>query len=227
MIFGVKRNKDNKDEVQSKYDFEYSEEEIEDLPEFGEGSYWDNRYKNDTGLYDWYFNWWRVSPLLKNYIEDRKNNVLVLGCGNSTMSADMVKDGFQKVYNIDISSVVIDNMKNTFKDEPKLIWEEMNCAVLKYNDNFFDLCIDKGTLDAIVCNSDDINLMRDSLKEIYRTLKPGGRFISITFGSPSRRLPFYTLEKLEWKMLPPLQMKQEEDDERDIHHFIYIFEKNA
>ena len=139
------------------------------------------------------------------------------------MSADMVKDGFQKVYNIDISSVVINNMRDTFKDEPRLIWEEMNCAKMSFEDNFFDLCIDKGTLDAIVCNIDDVNLKG---KEIQRTLKPGGRFISITFGSPSRRLHFYTLEKLDWKLLPPFQMKQEDDDERDIHHYIYIFEKN-
>lgn len=222
----IRKKKENEDEVQSKNDFDYSEEESDNLPEFGEGSYWDDRYKNDSGFFDWYFDWWRVSPLLKDHIGDRKNKVLVLGCGNSTMSSDMVKDGFQKVYNIDISSVVINNMRDTFKDEPRLIWEEMNCAKMSFEDNFFDLCIDKGTLDAIVCNIDDVNLMKQSLKEIHRTLKPGGRFISITFGSPSRRLHFYTLEKLDWKLLPPFQMKQEDDDERDIHHYIYIFEKN-
>lgn len=227
MIIRVKQKREIEDGIQSQFDFEYSEEDIEELPEFGKKSYWDNRYKSSNENFDWYFDWWRVSPLLEKYTNGKKNSALVLGCGNSTMSRDMIKDGFQMVYNIDISSVVIEQMSQLYKDEPKLIWEKMNCAKLSYKDNSFDLIFDKGTLDAIICHPNDFQRMEDTLKEVHRTLKPGGRFISITFGSPSRRLPFYTLVKLDWTLLPPFQMKHEDYDVRDIHHFVYVFEKNS
>ncbi|OHT16231.1 Phosphoethanolamine N-methyltransferase-related protein [Tritrichomonas foetus] len=221
-----RKNIEKVDEAHGQFDFEYSEEETEDLPEFGETEYWDDRYKKEEDkLFDWYFDWNRVSKLLTQYTNNHKEKVLVLGCGNSPLSADLLDDGFSSVYSIDVSSVVIEKMKEIYKDKKNLYWETMNCAELKYDSNFFDLCLDKGTLDAVVCSVKDQELVKNTLEEVYRTLKPGGFFISITFGPPSRRLPFFNLVKLDWKLLPPFQIKHEDDDERDIHHFVYAFQK--
>ena len=222
----MKIKKDQSDEIIGSNEFDYSEEDAKELPEYGKRKYWDDRYQSENQLYDWYFDWNYVSPFVKQITENRKNNVLVLGCGNSSLSYEMAQEGFHSIYSIDISSVVIEQMKEKYKDQPNLIWETMNCASLKYEDNFFDLCIDKGTLDAVVCHPKDTSLVSSTLKEVYRTLKPNGAFISITFGSPSRRLPFFNLVKLNWKLLPPIQLKFDEKYERDIHHYIYTFQKS-
>ena len=34
---------------------------------------------------------------------------------------------------------------------PNMKWEIMDCRDLKYNDEFFDLVLDKSTIDALLC----------------------------------------------------------------------------
>jgi SAM-dependent methyltransferase len=52
-------------------------------------------------------------PLVKSYFPPRdKCRVLILGCGNSTMAEDMVRDGWMgEIVNVDFSPVVIGQMK--------------------------------------------------------------------------------------------------------------------
>lgn len=55
----------------------------------------------------------------------------------------------------------------------------------------FDAVIDKGTLDANMCGEahEGITASQSIMLECYRVLKPGGRFIEITYGAPVDRLP--------------------------------------
>jgi len=47
--------------------------------------------------------------------------VLIVGCGNSELSAAMADDGFTDVVSIDYSAVVIDKMIDTYKQhKPQL-----------------------------------------------------------------------------------------------------------
>lgn len=87
------------------FDFEYSSND-EEL-----------KNKEDPKPYDWYFEWSRISPLLKKKHIKEKNDVLVIGCGNSTMSNDLVSEGFKNIINIDISPVVIKQMQKTYKGQ--------------------------------------------------------------------------------------------------------------
>jgi 2-polyprenyl-3-methyl-5-hydroxy-6-metoxy-1,4-benzoquinol methylase len=53
-------------------------------------------------------------PIIESMIggqQKDKVKILNLGCGNSIMCEEMYDDGFANIYNIDISSVVIDYMK--------------------------------------------------------------------------------------------------------------------
>lgn len=52
-------------------------------------------------------------PVLKSLFDEhirREQPVLMIGCGNSTLSEEMVKDNYKKIVNIDFSKVVIDSM---------------------------------------------------------------------------------------------------------------------
>eukprot|EP00514_Thraustochytrium_sp_LLF1b_P006758 CAMPEP_0184531960 /NCGR_PEP_ID=MMETSP0198_2-20121128/13874_1 /TAXON_ID=1112570 /ORGANISM="Thraustochytrium sp., Strain LLF1b" /LENGTH=197 /DNA_ID=CAMNT_0026924449 /DNA_START=354 /DNA_END=945 /DNA_ORIENTATION=- len=47
-------------------------------------------------------------------------------CGNSRMTEDMYEDGFTSIANIDISKVVVEQMKERHKDKATLTWQVMN-----------------------------------------------------------------------------------------------------
>lgn len=219
------KSKKQEDPPKSHFDFEYSDStEYDSAPDYGAESYWENRYKTSQENYDWYFEWKYFSPHLNQYI-NHSGKSLVIGCGNSTMSFEMASEGFEDIYNIDISSTVIEQMKEKYKEMKQLKWEVMDCTNMKYNDNTFQSIFDKGTIDAILCNEDLKTQISKLLKEIYRVLKKNGRFYSITFGSPSNRLEFLKLEKLDWYLYPPISLRYEKEGVRSSKTYIYIFEK--
>lgn len=49
---------------------------------YGESWYWDKRYANESGPFDWYQKYHSLEPLINLYIP-RGRKVLVVGCGNS------------------------------------------------------------------------------------------------------------------------------------------------
>ena len=55
---------------------------------------------------------------------------------------------FRDITNIDISEVVIDQMKEKHSDLP-MRWEVMDATNMTFPDETFDLVIDKGTFDAL------------------------------------------------------------------------------
>ncbi|GFZ11560.1 S-adenosyl-L-methionine-dependent methyltransferases superfamily protein [Actinidia rufa] len=77
---------------------------------YGDPSYWDNRYAQEPGTFDWYQKYPALAPLLHLYIPTH-HRILVVGCGNSAFSEGMVDDGYVDVVNIDISSVAIEAMR--------------------------------------------------------------------------------------------------------------------
>ena len=104
--------------------------------------------------------------------------VLIAGCGTSQVGEAMLSDGFQDITNIDFSSIVIDQMKEKYTNEwhtnlfanlrherklgeddssntqppQKMIFEVMDLTKkLKFANDTFDLIVCKGTLDAVLC----------------------------------------------------------------------------
>ena len=61
-------------------------------------------------MFDWLEDYNSLKSLLKQFCQPH-HKILVLGCGNAEFSEDMYDDGFPYIYNIDISTVVIDQMK--------------------------------------------------------------------------------------------------------------------
>ena len=77
------------------------------MPNYGDPKYWDRRYKeNDGNVFDWLEDYNTLKSIFEGLI-NKNNKILMLGCGNSSLSEEMYKDGFENIYNIDISSIVI------------------------------------------------------------------------------------------------------------------------
>ncbi|XP_047317061.1 EEF1A lysine methyltransferase 4 [Impatiens glandulifera] len=155
---------------------------------YGEASYWDKRYSQETGPFDWYQKYHSLSPLLRLYISPH-HRVLVVGCGNSAFSEDMVNDGFEDVVNSDISSVVIEAMQTKYSHLPQMKYMKMDVRDMNaFQGGFFDAVIDKGTLDSILCGHNSRENAIKMLGEVERVLKNKGVYILITYGAPSHRL---------------------------------------
>ena len=102
--------------------------------EYAKKEFWDDRFKESKGFFDWYANWKEIKPdfetLLQGVIGVHESpselmaahshlTILQVGCGNSKMSQEMaVGDGYWHIYNTDISGVVLDKMKKHHESLP-------------------------------------------------------------------------------------------------------------
>lgn len=76
--------------------------------------------------------------------------ILVIGCGNSKMSEEMYDDGFTNLTNIDISQVVIDQMKVRNEERPSMQWIKMDVTEMTFENESFDIVLDKSTIDTLL-----------------------------------------------------------------------------
>ena len=59
---------------------------------------------------EWFFGFEHMKHLLEDHVQSKAARILMLGCGNSTLSADMYRAGYHNITNIDISPTVIEKM---------------------------------------------------------------------------------------------------------------------
>ena len=86
------------------------------------------------------------------------------------MSAEMYRDGYRDITNIDYSSVVIRKMKEKYKSLDTVKWEVMDVADIKYEDESFDAVIEKGTLDSLLVTETDPWSMSENGKSTMDTI---------------------------------------------------------
>lgn len=78
------------------------------MPNYGDPKYWDKRYAENAGtMFDWLEDYNSLKSLFQTLIPSKESRILVIGCGNAPLSEDLYDDGYRNVFNIDISSVVI------------------------------------------------------------------------------------------------------------------------
>lgn len=119
--------------------------------------------------------------------------ILLTGCGNSRLSEDMYDVGYHLLKNIDISDVVIRQMTSRNETKrPQMKFIKMDLLDLQYDDEFFHVVLDKGTLDAIFTSNDEmvIEKVDKMLNEVSRVLKIGGRYVCLSLAQD------YILKKL-------------------------------
>ncbi len=82
-------------------------------------SYWESQYQ--TNNLGWDIG--KVATPIQEYIdtiEDKKIRILIPGCGNSYEAAYLLHKGFTNVTVIDIAPSLIQNLKNTFSNNPNI-----------------------------------------------------------------------------------------------------------
>ena len=198
------------------------------MPNYGDAKYWEDRYKNaEYTTFDWLENY----PTLKEIIDSLKisrehGQILNLGCGNSEFSENMYDDGYTNIKNIDISQSVISQMSERCKNRPKMTYEVMDVRDIKYENNFFDLAIDKSTIDALLCGDDSFINVAKMIKEVQRVLKVGGYYMIVSYGAPDNRV-LHLNRKFEKFKVEILKIEKDYVEEQgyDSYHYIYLCQK--
>ena len=98
------------------------------------------------------------------------------------MSEHMYDEGYTDIINIDISQSCIENMKSRNEQKrPQMKWDVMDvCDMSQFEDETFDIVIDKSTIDSILCTRQGNLNVAIMLKECQRVLKTGGSYVAIS-----------------------------------------------
>ena len=197
------------------------------MPKYGDKSYWEERYKNEQSTFDWLENYEVLKSIIYNLSLDKENSKIInLGCGNSEFSEKMYDDGFHNISNIDISENVIKIMQDRNKQREKMTYEVMDVRNLKFENNFFDLAVDKSTMDAILCGDNSFINAAKMLKEVQRVLKIGGYYMMVSYGTPDARV-LHLKRKFEKFKIQVLKIDKDYEEEEgfDKHHYVYLCQK--
>ncbi|CAF2113322.1 hypothetical protein Bca4012_095793 [Brassica carinata] len=124
----------------------------------------------------------------------------MVGCGNSLMSEDMVKDGYEDIMNVDISSVAIEMMRTKHASVPQLKYMQMDVRdMICFEYEYFDTVIDKGQC----FSSSALFLFSVLVEKAYvgmMLIKPGGTYFLITYGDPKVRMHHLTPSAYNWNI---------------------------
>jgi hypothetical protein len=89
--------------------------------EYGKQGYWDDRFSKESNN-EWLATDNDIASQLTPFLNPSDKN-LVVGCGNSNFSSDLYDARFTNVVNIDFSSVVIENMRESNQDRSGMEWK--------------------------------------------------------------------------------------------------------
>lgn len=118
--------------------------------------YWESRYQEVQGFHEWYCSYDNLKPLLEQKIS-LSHSVLEIGCGDSPLLPGLAEAGHMGLlHGIDFSKSIILKLINdqTKKSELCIAAEylEMDARHLRYENDSWDIVLDKGTLDAMLCD---------------------------------------------------------------------------
>eukprot|EP01017_Pseudomicrothorax_dubius_P019589 TRINITY_DN2151_c0_g1_i3.p1 TRINITY_DN2151_c0_g1~~TRINITY_DN2151_c0_g1_i3.p1 ORF type:complete len:254 (-),score=58.78 TRINITY_DN2151_c0_g1_i3:322-1083(-) len=168
--------------------------------EYARPEFWNKRFEEAKGFFDWYIEYSQFKRHLEEVFPISKTDkILMVGCGNSRLSEEMYDDGYSNIINIDISDVVINIMnQHTESVNKPMEFIVMDATSMPFRDASFDVVIDKGTLDALMCNPESDQEGQRLLAEMRRVCAPGGRILIVSHGSPHHR-------KLLFKKVIPME----------------------
>jgi ubiquinone/menaquinone biosynthesis C-methylase UbiE len=167
--------------------------------------FWDERYKDEDVRHIWYFDYERLKPLLRKFVQPGAD-VLEIGCGDAPVLDGMAADGYNgNLLALDFSGKVIDDLSKKSGDARGVKYVQMDARDLQIGDASFDVVMDKGTIDAMLCDDEERwDNVYKIMSEACRVLKSDGRIILIShMAVGSSELD----EALQNAILPALQEK--------------------
>ena len=115
-----------------------------------------------------------------------EKKLLDIGCGEGYVARLLIKKNPKLIIGVDISKKMIDLANESAKDK-RLKFYRGNIKKLDFPDKSFDI-----VLGVFVFNYLSINEMKKSMSEVFRVLKPSGKFI---FSVPHPFLPLIKKDK--------------------------------
>lgn len=97
------------------------------LPEqnagYARSEYWNARFAKEE-QYDWLKGYSYFRHLCVPHLHS-SNKILILGCGNSSLTQDLYNDGFHNLTSIDLSEVVVEQMqaKAAAAGQTEICWQ--------------------------------------------------------------------------------------------------------
>jgi SAM-dependent methyltransferase len=173
--------------------------------EWGDMSYDDLKSHRWCPQNESYFDEWRKGTLKSAKLDDESlaglakrpgGDLLVLGGGTSHLSREMKLDGWGSILDIDFSPIVVElNKELPILDGLQYATiDARTMRPLSFPDSprKFDVCIDKGLIDALWCSGtkegeENIALVAQSVASV---LKPHGRFVCLSFSASKVIMPF-------------------------------------
>ena len=136
---------------------------------------------------------------LINIMSPSKNTKLIdVGCGTGDIGKLFLEtvNYNGEVYNVDLNKNMINEGKKKFKNINNIKWFVNPAENLKFEDNYFDFY----TISFGLRNTKNIN---KSIKEAFRVLKPGGKFLCLEF-SKVQNENFNKIYKEYSKLIPKI-----------------------
>lgn len=166
---------------------------------FGKKIYWDEKYEDNFGQFEWYHSYKSIRDIVTQYVSNRREaKVLYPGCGTSKLPEDMYNDGFRNIVSVDSSAKIIEEMRKKFNESmPKtFLFLKMNVLNMDFGNNIFSHVIDKGMLDSLASGYRSSEQVHTYLSEVYRVLVDTGIFFCLSYREPSDRSRF--LDSYDW-----------------------------
>jgi len=106
---------------------------------------------------------------------------LHVGAGNSEISERLYFQGFDSITNVDYSREVVNAMLKRYSDlNCKIDYLEMDMKKLVFEHDHFDIVLDLGGSDCLLCSRNPLGDYRIFIQEVYRVLKGKGLYIRIS-----------------------------------------------
>lgn len=163
-----------------------------------------------------------ASPSVVEFLRDKKGDILDLGCGSGRNFAAMAKDA--NIYAVDFSGEMLKFAEKKSKDlKLNVITEKSESDKLSFKDNFFDATICVAVLHCI----DSKEKRQNTIKEIYRTLKPGSDVFISVWSNQSPRLKGKGKECfVSWSVKNDKELrKKEKEIKQERYTYIYDLEE--
>jgi len=205
------------------------------MAQYGKSEYWDERYTRDPEPFDWYQRWSGVRDIVVEHVKAKAANILMVGCGNSRMGEEMYEDGYTQIMNVDISMVCIKAMQEKYRDKVGMQFQQMDMRAMEFPEGAYNIVVDKGTLDIVLCGEGSTLNVQKALAEISRVLDSKGVYVCISHGQPSYRLTYLQRPEFGWDVkvhtvTKPMMGQQgavATKEDKDNVHYVYVCVKGG
>ena len=205
------------------------------MNQYGKLDYWNTRYTQDKEPFEWYQRYHILKPHLLSLLQKYQNpKILILGCGNSKLSENLYKEGYKNIINIDFSKVCINQMQINYSNYESMKFLVMDACDMNFDSGNFDVVIDKGTLDSILCSDESSHNANRCVAEVNRVLKQKGSFFCVSYGIPDYRSQYFEtipgwrldIQKIQKPIIDGEEEEEEGKGNEMNYHYIYFCEKN-